>query len=75
MRRYLFRRLIFAVITLIAATMLVFGLSRVAGDPMLLYAKPGGYGMSPERIAALEKRLGLDRPLIIQYFMWLGRLL
>ena len=46
MRRYLIRKLIFAIITLLVATMFVFGLSRMAGDPLLLFAKPGGYGMS-----------------------------
>jgi peptide/nickel transport system permease protein len=74
-KRFVFRRLVFAIMTLIAATLIVFVLSRVAGDPLLLYAKPGGYGMSPERVEALSHKLGLDRPLIIQYFMWMGRVL
>ena len=52
---------------------MVFVLSRATGDPLLLYAKPGGYGVSPEQIAALEAKLGLDRPLVAQYFIWLGR--
>jgi peptide/nickel transport system permease protein len=75
MRHFLARRFIFAIVTLLVATMLVFSLSRAAGDPLLLYAKPGGYGMSPERIEALQKKLGLDRPLVVQYFMWLGQVL
>jgi len=75
MRYFLIRRFAFAIVTLIVATMLVFSLSRAAGDPLLLYAKPGGYGMSPERIEALKKKLGLDRPLVVQYFMWLGQVL
>ena len=57
---------------MIAATAIVFGLSRAAGDPLLLYAKPGGYGVSPEAQEALSKKLGLNRPLVVQYFMWLG---
>ena len=59
MRRYLIRKLIFALLTLLAATMFMFGLSRLAGDPLLLFAKPGGYGMSPERVEQLSKKLGL----------------
>ena len=59
MRRYLIRKLIFAIITLLVATMFVFGLSRMAGDPLLLFAKPGGYGMSPERVEQLSQKLGL----------------
>ena len=75
MRRYLIRKLIFAILTLIVATIFVFGLSRMAGDPLLLFAKPGGYGMSQERIDQLSQKLGLDKPLIVQYLVWLGRVL
>ena len=69
------QRLSFAVASLIAATLIVFVLSRAAGDPLLLYAKPGGYGVSEEQLEALSKKLGLDRPLIVQYFLWLGNVL
>ena len=75
MSRYLIRRFLFAIITLLLASMIVFGLSRLAGDPLLIYAKPGGYGMSPQRVADLSKKLGLDKPLAVQYLMWLGRVL
>ncbi len=75
MRRYLIRKLIFAILTLIAATVFVFGLSRMAGDPLLLFAKPGGYGMTEERRQDLSRKLGLDRPLVMQYLVWLGRVL
>ena len=60
MGRYLLRRFLFAVVTLLSATAIVFGLSRMAGDPLMLYAKPGGYGMTEERRADLIKKLGLD---------------
>ena len=73
MQRYLTQRLLFGVLSLISATLIVFVLSRATGDPLLLYAKPGGYGVSDEQVAALEKKLGLDRPLIVQYFIWFGR--
>ena len=75
MRRYLIRKLIFAIVTLLVATMFVFVLSRLAGDPLLLFAKPGGYGMSPERVEQLSQKLGLDKPLVVQYLVWLGRVL
>ena len=63
------------ILSIVGATMIVFGLSRAAGDPILLYAKPGGYGMTPESEAAIRAQLGLDRPLVIQYALWLGRTL
>ena len=73
MKKFLAQRFVFAIMSLVAATLIVFVLSRMAGDPLLLYAKPGGYGMSEEQIAALSEKLALDRPLIVQYFIWLGR--
>ncbi|MFW6195290.1 MAG: ABC transporter permease [Chloroflexota bacterium] len=72
MQRYLARRLIAGILTLVAATFVVFSLSRMFGDPLLLYATPGGYGNTPEQQAALAAKLGLDKPFIVQYFMWLG---
>lgn len=33
-----------------------------------------GRGASPEQIANLRERLGLDQPLVAQYFTWLGSL-
>lgn len=73
MRKYLVQRFFFSILSLIAATLIVFVLSRAQGDPLLLYAKPGGYGVSPEQIAALEAKLALDKPLFVQYLIWLGR--
>ncbi|MDP3063563.1 MAG: ABC transporter permease [Chloroflexota bacterium] len=73
MQRFIVRRFLFMSFSLLVATAVVFGLSRATGDPLLLYAKPGGYGMTAEQIAALTKKLGLDKPLVVQYFMWLGK--
>lgn len=67
------KRVVFGIVALVAATLIVFVLSRLQGDPLLLYAKPGGYGVSEEQIEALTKKLALDKPLIVQYFIWLGR--
>lgn len=73
MRRFLIRRMIFSLITVIGATAVVFAMSRAVADPLLLYAKPGGYGVSPEQKAALEAKLGLDKPKVVQYFLWMGQ--
>lgn len=72
MYKFLIRRLIFSVFTLIGATIIVFTLSRVVGDPRLLYAQEGGYGLSDQAWDDLGVMLGLDKPLIVQYFKWLG---
>ena len=74
MQRFLIRRFSFILLSAFAVTILVFTLSRTMGDPLLLYANEG-YGRTPEQMAALERYLGLDRPLIVQYFMWLANAL
>ena len=35
----------------------------------------GGADATPERVAALRQELGLDRPLVVQYLLWIGRAL
>ncbi|MCS7207388.1 MAG: ABC transporter permease [Dehalococcoidia bacterium] len=73
MVRFLVRRFIFMILALIGATMLVFFMSRAGGrDPRYLYAQAGGYGLSPAMWEELGRRLHLDKPLIVQYLLWLG---
>ena len=71
MIRFLAIRSGLAIFTLIGATLLVFGLSRLQGDPRLLYIKDGRY--TREQWEAWGKRLDLDKPLIAQYGLWLSR--
>ncbi len=75
MRKFLIRRFFAGILSVLAATAIVFALSRAAGDPLLLYAKPGGYGVTPEQEEALKKKLRLDRPLVVQYLLWVTDLL
>lgn len=70
---FIFRRLLTGILTLLAATVVVFTLSRLVGDPRNLYAKPEGYGISPEQYEALGKKLNLDKPLVVQYVIWLSK--
>lgn len=75
MLQFLARRIVFAFLALVGATLLTFSLSRAAGDPRYLYAQEGGYGITQERWDALGVELGLDKPLIWQYGVWLGNML
>lgn len=75
MRRFLFRRFVFALFSLWGITIVVFILSRLGPDPLLVYVREGGYGMSPETIAALRDKWALDEPPVVQYFIWLGNVL
>lgn len=74
MRRFIIRRFVFALVSIVMATLAVFLISRAAGDPLLLYAN-SGYGLTAEGERALRARLGLDKPVIVQYALWLGRVL
>ena len=74
MRRFIIRRFVFSLVSIVVAPFSVFILSRAAGDPLLLYAN-SGYGLTAEGEAALRKKLALDRPVPVQYALWLGRTL
>ena len=65
----------FVLVSLIGATAIVFALSRMAGDPILLYAKPYGYGDTEEYLNNLRAHLGLDQPLVVQYVKWVWQLM
>lgn len=70
MLRYLSRRLLEALLTLLLTSILVFSLIHaIPGDPALLVA---GLEAGPEVVETIRRDLGLDRPLPIQYgsFLW-----
>lgn len=67
---YIARRAIQALFTLLIITVLCFLLTRFSGDPLAQYAT--NPRMSAEDKAALRERLGLNQPLYVQYFKWLG---
>lgn len=67
---YLLRRFFQALFTLLIITVLCFLLTRFSGDPIAQYA--ANPRMSAEDKAALRERLGLNQPLYVQYFKWLG---
>lgn len=73
MGRYVARRVLQLVPTLVAVSFLIFLMVRlIPGDPALLIA---GENATPELVASIRERLGLDRPLLLQYGTYLGNLL
>ena len=72
MSRFIIRRVAYMFLTMLLATLLVFVLSRIVGDPRLLYVQEGGYGLSEEAWEAMGVKLHLDKPVIFQYGYWLG---
>ena len=69
--RYLFRRIVLAIPVLLGVATLVFSLIHlVPGDPAQAML---GEGASPQDVAELRRNLGLDRPLLTQYGVFLRR--
>lgn len=67
---YLLRRLFWVVIVIIGATLIGFLITKLApGDPARVIL---GVQANPEDVAALREKLGLNRPIIVQYGQWLG---
>ena len=71
MRRFILRRLILSAITLIAMSMVVFGLARVSGDPRYMFIDDYA---TEEDWEILGRALGLDRPIYVQYVRWVGKI-
>ncbi len=68
---YVIRRLILTIPIVLLVSIMVFSLLQlIPGDPATVIL---GQEATPEAKAALRRELGLDRPLIVQYFSWLGR--
>jgi peptide/nickel transport system permease protein len=64
-------RLLQLVPVLLLASMLVFVMIRLApGDPVTQQLGPRSAN-DPEQVAALRAKMGLDKPILVQYAIWL----
>ncbi len=70
MLRFLIRRLIVAILVVATVLTLVFVLTRLSGDLAISIAGPGATQLD---IDTVRKAYGLDRPLLTQFFDWVGR--
>ena len=70
MQQFIFFRLVYAVLVIIAVSMLVFGLSRSVGDPRTIYLSDE---VTQEQYDAWGRQMGLDKPLVVQYVIWLSK--
>ena len=73
MTGYIFKRLISAIPVLLGISVIVFLImAMIPGDPAT--AILGSYA-TPENVEKLNRDLGLDKPLVQRYFIWLGNML
>lgn len=71
MTRYLLNRLGQALVTMLLVSFVVFaGIRAIPGDPALVMA---GEDRSPEAIQAIRDQYGLDKPVLVQYLIWISR--
>ncbi|MDR1741580.1 MAG: ABC transporter permease [Synergistaceae bacterium] len=67
---YVVRRLLGMVPSLLLASVIVFSfIHMIPGDPAQMML---GDLATPEQVAALRESMGLDRPVYVQYALWLG---
>ncbi len=72
LRRYTLRRLLLALVTLCGVIIVVFVITRILpGNPAAV--RLGPYAQ-PELLAALEKEMGLDQPLPVQFVNYVVKL-
>ena len=70
---FLLRRLLAAIPVLVMVAVIVFSLLRLsAGDPAMILA---GDGATPEQLDNVRRAMGLDKPIVEQFFSWSWRLL
>ena len=76
MRKYAFRRLLQLIPILFAITFLSYGMMRIAGSDVVTQKMENtGQILSEDKLNAAREQLGLDKPFLTQYFVWLGKLL
>ncbi|GGH37422.1 peptide/nickel transport system permease protein [Cribrihabitans marinus] len=73
MGSYILKRLVSAIPVLLGITVIVFGImSLIPGDPAT--AILGAYA-TPDNVEKLNRDLGLDKPAMQRYFIWLGNMI
>jgi peptide/nickel transport system permease protein len=71
MRQYVLKRMLLIVPTLLLVSAIIFSLQRmIPGDVVVLMFEEKAYAKDLE---ALRAKLGLDRPVYLQYVTWIGR--
>ncbi len=73
MKFYVVRRLVLVIpIVFFVVTAVFFAFKLIPGDPAAMFA---GEQASPETIARIRHEMGLDRPVLVQYVIYIGKLL
>jgi ABC-type dipeptide/oligopeptide/nickel transport system permease component len=71
MKQFVLRRLGYSLLSLLLLSLTIFFFVRVTGDPAALLVEPGA---SEDDIAAIHQQFGLDKPLWVQYGLFMANL-
>ena len=75
MSAYIKKRLFSFIIVLAGVSILSFLLIALSGtDPAEVIARKNSVGATEEMIEQIRAEMGLDKPLYVRYFQWLGGL-
>lgn len=75
MAHFVARRVALGIIALLIAMLIVFSLSRLKGDPRYFFIGEDSVGLDPAVWEEWGKKLNLDKPVPIQFALWLGDIL
>jgi ABC-type dipeptide/oligopeptide/nickel transport system permease component len=72
LRRYVLNRVLLGIVTIFGVSVIVFVVARLSGDVARLYAPTNA---SEETLEAIRAKFGLDKPIPVQYFIFVGNAL
>ena len=75
MGQFIARRVLLGIIALMLAMLIVFALSRAKGDPRYFFIGEDSLGIDPAVWEEWGRRLNLDKPVPIQFALWMGDIL
>lgn len=73
MTKYILKRVLIAVVVLLGITVVDFWIMTLIGNPIEIMS--GGPRVSKVMLQRRAETLGLNKPIIVQYFSWLGQVL
>lgn len=69
---YILKRIFFGLITIIGISIIIFSIIHlIPGDPITMMF---GQNPNPKLMEIARQHYGLDKPIFVQYFMWIGKL-
>ncbi|MCC8137230.1 MAG: ABC transporter permease [Clostridiales bacterium] len=72
MGKYILKRILIAIPVLLGITLIDYAIMCLAGSPLEMLQGPR---VSEAAVEAKKIALGLDQPIYVQYFVWLGQIL